>query len=182
MNPNSSSHVLGGFPWHWFAFNFWHTEEWIHKFILIFLPFDRKAFIYLLCLSLHAAVIDRWPRKAWTHAYFFMLFLKHPQISPKLDLDRKWCQGNTGCWNDTVWLVYDIVFFLLHKVNNTALAQVIVLPNPGSAQFDSVMTKVMNCHLCFGKSLKVKTFFHQKAHFKGGGGGGLDHPNSKCEY
>uniref|UniRef100_A0A3Q2XBS0 Collagen type VI alpha 3 chain n=1 Tax=Hippocampus comes TaxID=109280 RepID=A0A3Q2XBS0_HIPCM len=35
------------------------------------------------------------------------------------------------------------------QVNNTALAQVIVLPNPGSAQFNSVMTKVMNCHLCF---------------------------------
>ncbi|XP_061697353.1 collagen alpha-3(VI) chain isoform X2 [Syngnathoides biaculeatus] len=35
------------------------------------------------------------------------------------------------------------------QVNNTALAQVIVLPNPGSAQFDSVMRKVMNCHLCF---------------------------------
>ncbi|XP_051938846.1 collagen alpha-3(VI) chain isoform X2 [Hippocampus zosterae] len=35
------------------------------------------------------------------------------------------------------------------QVNNTALAQVIVLPNPGSSQFDSVMTKVMNCHLCF---------------------------------
>ncbi|XP_077436019.1 collagen alpha-3(VI) chain isoform X1 [Vanacampus margaritifer] len=35
------------------------------------------------------------------------------------------------------------------QVNNTALAQVIVLPSPGSSQFDSVMTKVMNCHLCF---------------------------------
>ncbi|XP_061143496.1 collagen alpha-3(VI) chain-like [Syngnathus typhle] len=35
------------------------------------------------------------------------------------------------------------------QVNNTALAQVIVMPNPGSAQFNSVMTKVMNCHLCF---------------------------------
>ncbi|XP_061547693.1 collagen alpha-3(VI) chain-like isoform X5 [Phycodurus eques] len=35
------------------------------------------------------------------------------------------------------------------QVNNTALAQVIVLPSPGSAQFDSVMRKVMNCHLCF---------------------------------
>ncbi|XP_077583779.1 collagen alpha-3(VI) chain isoform X4 [Stigmatopora nigra] len=35
------------------------------------------------------------------------------------------------------------------QVNNTALAQVIVLPNPGSAQFDSVMRKVMSCHLCY---------------------------------
>nr|XP_061799534.1 collagen alpha-3(VI) chain-like [Nerophis lumbriciformis] len=35
------------------------------------------------------------------------------------------------------------------QVNNTALAQVIVLPDSGSAQFDTVMRKVMSCHLCF---------------------------------
>ncbi|XP_034549561.1 collagen alpha-3(VI) chain [Notolabrus celidotus] len=35
------------------------------------------------------------------------------------------------------------------QVNNTALAQVIVLPDPGSAQYDSVIKKVMNCHICF---------------------------------
>ncbi|XP_042350341.1 LOW QUALITY PROTEIN: collagen alpha-3(VI) chain-like [Plectropomus leopardus] len=35
------------------------------------------------------------------------------------------------------------------QVNNTALAQVIVLPNAGSAQYDSVIEKVMNCHVCF---------------------------------
>ncbi|XP_035532200.1 collagen alpha-3(VI) chain-like isoform X3 [Morone saxatilis] len=34
------------------------------------------------------------------------------------------------------------------QVNNTALAQVIVLPNPGSAQYNSVIQKVMNCHVC----------------------------------
>ncbi|XP_061774641.1 collagen alpha-3(VI) chain-like isoform X2 [Nerophis ophidion] len=34
------------------------------------------------------------------------------------------------------------------QVNNTALAQVIVLPNPGSAQYNSVMDKVLNCHVC----------------------------------
>ncbi|XP_069388605.1 collagen alpha-3(VI) chain isoform X3 [Paralichthys olivaceus] len=35
------------------------------------------------------------------------------------------------------------------QVNNTALAQVIVLPSPGSAQYNSVIQKVMNCHVCF---------------------------------
>ncbi|XP_077946796.1 uncharacterized protein col6a3 isoform X3 [Gasterosteus aculeatus] len=35
------------------------------------------------------------------------------------------------------------------EVNNTALAQVIVLPNAGSAQYNSVIQKVMNCHVCF---------------------------------
>ncbi|XP_054470891.1 collagen alpha-3(VI) chain isoform X2 [Anoplopoma fimbria] len=34
------------------------------------------------------------------------------------------------------------------QVNNTALAQVIVLPNAGSAQYTSVIQKVMNCHVC----------------------------------
>ncbi|XP_022595952.1 collagen alpha-3(VI) chain isoform X3 [Seriola dumerili] len=34
------------------------------------------------------------------------------------------------------------------QVNNTALAEVIVLPNPGSAQYNSVIQKVMNCHIC----------------------------------
>lgn len=33
--------------------------------------------------------------------------------------------------------------------NNTALGQVIVLPSPGSAQYNSVIQKVMNCHVCF---------------------------------
>ncbi|XP_041806068.1 collagen alpha-3(VI) chain-like isoform X3 [Chelmon rostratus] len=34
------------------------------------------------------------------------------------------------------------------QVNNTALAQVIVLPNPDSPQYNSVIQKVMNCHVC----------------------------------
>ncbi|GLD51473.1 collagen alpha-3(VI) chain isoform X2 [Lates japonicus] len=34
------------------------------------------------------------------------------------------------------------------QVNNTVLAQVIVLPSPGSAQYNSVIQKVMNCHVC----------------------------------
>ncbi|XP_036395824.1 collagen alpha-3(VI) chain-like isoform X5 [Megalops cyprinoides] len=34
------------------------------------------------------------------------------------------------------------------QVNNTALAQVLVLPAPGSAQYNSVIEKVMNCHIC----------------------------------
>ncbi|XP_056145051.1 collagen alpha-3(VI) chain-like isoform X2 [Lampris incognitus] len=34
------------------------------------------------------------------------------------------------------------------QVNNTALAQVIVLPNAASAQYNSVIEKVMNCHVC----------------------------------
>ncbi|XP_071328574.1 collagen alpha-3(VI) chain-like isoform X2 [Trachinotus anak] len=34
------------------------------------------------------------------------------------------------------------------QVNNTALAQVIVLPSPGSAQYNSVIQKIMNCHIC----------------------------------
>ncbi|XP_033966211.2 collagen alpha-3(VI) chain isoform X1 [Pseudochaenichthys georgianus] len=35
------------------------------------------------------------------------------------------------------------------QVNNTALAQVLVLPGPGSAQYNAVLQKVMNCHVCF---------------------------------
>ncbi|XP_071774395.2 collagen alpha-3(VI) chain isoform X1 [Centroberyx gerrardi] len=34
------------------------------------------------------------------------------------------------------------------QINNTALAQVIVLPSPGSAQYNSVIQKVKNCHVC----------------------------------
>ncbi|XP_029566689.1 collagen alpha-3(VI) chain isoform X2 [Salmo trutta] len=36
------------------------------------------------------------------------------------------------------------------KMNSTgsALGQVIVLPNPGSAQYNSAIQKVMNCHIC----------------------------------
>ncbi|XP_041857305.1 collagen alpha-3(VI) chain isoform X2 [Melanotaenia boesemani] len=34
------------------------------------------------------------------------------------------------------------------KVNNTALAQVIVLPAPGSTQYNSVLQKIMSCHVC----------------------------------
>lgn len=50
---------------------------------------------------------------------------------------------------------YIIAYLLplfVHQVNNTALAQVIVLPSPGSVQYNSVIQKVMNCHICFGKS------------------------------
>lgn len=39
----------------------------------------------------------------------------------------------------------------MHQVNNTALGQVIVLPSPGSAQYNSVIQKVMSCHICFGE-------------------------------
>ncbi|XP_053296519.1 collagen alpha-3(VI) chain isoform X2 [Pleuronectes platessa] len=35
------------------------------------------------------------------------------------------------------------------QINNTALAQVIVLPAPGSAQYNAVIQKVMSCHVCF---------------------------------
>ncbi|KAM6979329.1 collagen alpha-3(VI) chain-like isoform 2-T2 [Tautogolabrus adspersus] len=35
------------------------------------------------------------------------------------------------------------------QVNNTALAQVIVLPAPGSSQYKTVIQKIMNCHICF---------------------------------
>ncbi|XP_076119593.1 collagen alpha-3(VI) chain-like isoform X1 [Alosa pseudoharengus] len=35
------------------------------------------------------------------------------------------------------------------QVNNTALAQVIVLPSPGSAEYDSVISKIMSCHVCY---------------------------------
>uniref|UniRef100_A0A3Q1GHV9 Collagen type VI alpha 3 chain n=1 Tax=Acanthochromis polyacanthus TaxID=80966 RepID=A0A3Q1GHV9_9TELE len=34
------------------------------------------------------------------------------------------------------------------QVNNTALAQVIVIPSPGNSQYNSVIQKVMNCHVC----------------------------------
>ncbi|XP_030194980.1 collagen alpha-3(VI) chain isoform X9 [Gadus morhua] len=34
------------------------------------------------------------------------------------------------------------------QVNNTALAQVLVLPPAGSAQFNSVFQKIMSCHVC----------------------------------
>lgn len=35
------------------------------------------------------------------------------------------------------------------QVNNTALAQVIVLPGAGSAQYKSVLQKIKSCHVCF---------------------------------
>ncbi|XP_059933079.1 collagen alpha-3(VI) chain-like isoform X3 [Gadus macrocephalus] len=34
------------------------------------------------------------------------------------------------------------------QVNNTALAQVLVLPSAGSAEFNSVFQKIMSCHVC----------------------------------
>ncbi|KAM6934552.1 collagen alpha-3(VI) chain [Xenentodon cancila] len=34
------------------------------------------------------------------------------------------------------------------QVNNTALAQVIVLPASGRSQYNSVVQKIMNCHIC----------------------------------
>ncbi|XP_067371141.1 collagen alpha-3(VI) chain-like isoform X9 [Channa argus] len=34
------------------------------------------------------------------------------------------------------------------QFNNTVLGQVIVLPSPGSAQYNTVLQKVMNCHIC----------------------------------
>lgn len=45
------------------------------------------------------------------------------------------------------------VFLLfLNQFNNTALGQVIVLPSAGSAQYSSVIQKVMNCHVCLGNT------------------------------
>ncbi|XP_027879070.1 collagen alpha-3(VI) chain isoform X1 [Xiphophorus couchianus] len=35
------------------------------------------------------------------------------------------------------------------QVNNTALAQVIVLPSPGSSQYKSVFQKILSCHVCY---------------------------------
>ncbi|XP_035988555.1 collagen alpha-3(VI) chain isoform X2 [Fundulus heteroclitus] len=35
------------------------------------------------------------------------------------------------------------------QVNNTALAQVIVLPDSGSSQYNSVFQKILSCHVCF---------------------------------
>ncbi|XP_051565473.1 collagen alpha-3(VI) chain [Myxocyprinus asiaticus] len=34
------------------------------------------------------------------------------------------------------------------QLNNTALAQVIVLPSPGSAEYNNVIKKTMSCHIC----------------------------------
>ncbi|XP_066542086.1 collagen alpha-3(VI) chain-like isoform X2 [Hoplias malabaricus] len=34
------------------------------------------------------------------------------------------------------------------QLNNTALAQVMVLPSPGSSEYNSVITKIKNCHIC----------------------------------
>lgn len=34
------------------------------------------------------------------------------------------------------------------QINNTAMAQVIVLPSAGSAAYNNVITKIMNCHVC----------------------------------
>uniref|UniRef100_A0A673Y171 Collagen type VI alpha 3 chain n=1 Tax=Salmo trutta TaxID=8032 RepID=A0A673Y171_SALTR len=36
----------------------------------------------------------------------------------------------------------------LKVITGSALGQVIVLPNPGSAQYNSAIQKVMNCHIC----------------------------------
>ncbi|XP_051999192.1 uncharacterized protein col6a3 [Xyrauchen texanus] len=35
------------------------------------------------------------------------------------------------------------------QINNTALAQVIVLPSPGSTEYNNVVKKTMACHICF---------------------------------
>ncbi|XP_043104893.1 collagen alpha-3(VI) chain-like isoform X2 [Puntigrus tetrazona] len=34
------------------------------------------------------------------------------------------------------------------QLNNTAIAQIIVLPSPGSAEYNNVIKKVMTCHIC----------------------------------
>lgn len=53
----------------------------------------------------------------------------------------------------TVYIVFSTFFSsLVQQSTNETLAQVIVLPNPGSAQYDSIIQKVMNCHVCLGKS------------------------------
>ena len=46
--------------------------------------------------------------------------------------------------------------FVFWKVNNTALAQVLVLPSTGSAQFNYVFQKIMSCHVCLGKSCTTR--------------------------
>lgn len=50
------------------------------------------------------------------------------------------------------------LLLVLRQVNNTALGQVIVLPNPGSAEYNSVIQKVMNCHVCLGKSSQFEPY------------------------
>ncbi|XP_052461970.1 collagen alpha-3(VI) chain isoform X2 [Carassius gibelio] len=34
------------------------------------------------------------------------------------------------------------------QINNTAIAQIMVLPSPGSAEYNNVIKKVMTCHIC----------------------------------
>uniref|UniRef100_A0A9J8B9L9 Collagen alpha-3(VI) chain n=1 Tax=Cyprinus carpio carpio TaxID=630221 RepID=A0A9J8B9L9_CYPCA len=34
------------------------------------------------------------------------------------------------------------------QLNNTALAQIIILPSPGSAEYNNVIKKIMTCHIC----------------------------------
>ena len=42
--------------------------------------------------------------------------------------------------------------FVFWKMNGTVLAEVLLLPSTGNAQFNSVFQKIMNCHVCLGKS------------------------------
>lgn len=42
--------------------------------------------------------------------------------------------------------------FSFPQLNNTALGQVMVLPSPGSAEYNRVLQKIMNCHVCLGKT------------------------------
>ncbi|XP_059417896.1 collagen alpha-3(VI) chain-like isoform X2 [Carassius carassius] len=34
------------------------------------------------------------------------------------------------------------------QINNTAIAQIMVLPSPGSAEYNNVIKKIMTCHIC----------------------------------
>lgn len=48
---------------------------------------------------------------------------------------------------------YHYVTITLFQLNNTALAQIIVLPSPGSAEYNNVIKKIMTCHICLGKTV-----------------------------
>lgn len=52
---------------------------------------------------------------------------------------------------------YHCVTFTLFQLNNTALAQIIVLPSPGSAEYNNVIKKIMTCHICLGKTVIMST-------------------------
>lgn len=54
----------------------------------------------------------------------------------------------------------------LNQVNNTALAQVIVLPSPGSSQYKSVFQKILSCHVCYGETLPAHNGLNWDAKYR----------------